>query len=232
MSLATSDQPSKSRGLVLSGWCFTLLLWLFPLAQGRVGCRGAGRRGALWTRSSTTYYALRHAASAPPGLPPVVLVNWVTAKDSHVGPWVCFFLTPPPTSSVTEPLCVLRVAHSDLDEYSEHKSPREALHRLCAHAPTTHSGLYAEPSFGRAETRRREVPGGPSPTLVRLPSSDNCWPRPSRLPIRHRRRPPAGARARAVLAMRVFTRKLSAGRREEHWTVTSTSECSDRTSLR
>jgi hypothetical protein len=47
--------------------------------------------------------------------------------DSTGDSWVCFFLTPPPTSLATEPLCVLRVPHSDLVEYSEHVSLREAL---------------------------------------------------------------------------------------------------------
>jgi hypothetical protein len=78
---------------------------------------------------SITYYALKYAASAPPGLPPVVQANWVTLDDSTGDSWVCFFLTPPPTSLAAEPLCVLRVAHSDLDEYGEHESLREALTR-------------------------------------------------------------------------------------------------------
>lgn len=76
-----------------------------------------------------TYYALKYGASAPPGLPPVVQANWVTVEDSHDGPWVRFFLTPPPTSSATEPLCVLRVHQSYLAEYSEYGSLREALTR-------------------------------------------------------------------------------------------------------
>jgi hypothetical protein len=74
-----------------------------------------------------TYYALKYAASAPPGLPPVVHANWFTVEDSSDGPWVGFFLAAPPTSSAAEPLCILRIHQSHLATYSEHRSLLDAL---------------------------------------------------------------------------------------------------------
>ena len=99
---------------------------------------GARDLRALPDHASTTpnpYFALRYAALAAPGLPPVVQASRLTVVYEDGRSWVSLLMDPPEGAAGTEPRLILRLPESDIAHVSEHPGLREAL--AAAFAVTT-----------------------------------------------------------------------------------------------